>query len=319
MLDAVSASHRATETAPFETAISVRYMQSQFDETHIRLFALIDGAAAPERLQAVREQAGVKFVNVYEGLPEAESGLASLFLVPVEDPEAAWVAELDRIDRHSPCLSLVWGRVPIDQLAVHLRAFLFADIGDGVTAMVRFFDPRNTGAVFSVWGESIRDIFMGPIDRWMYRGRHPDWQRVENDTLHGAKICRSILIELEQEDVDTLTAHTEPDELLAVMIDAGLVDGALPYLDRLADFMPRYERALNWMLTEPTDKLGFCRETYRYGIEFDRNPQIAEALDRRAQFGTTFYSAMDEVPSHVWRELDRDSRSRSRSSSGTSS
>lgn len=91
-------------------------MQSQFDETHIRLFALIDGAAAPERLQAVREQAGAKFVNVYEGLPEAESGLASLFLVPVEDPEAAWVAELDRIDRHSPvcrssggvCRSINW-------------------------------------------------------------------------------------------------------------------------------------------------------------------------------------------------------------------
>lgn len=67
------------------------------------------------------------------------------------------------------------------------------------------------------------------------RERHAAWR----------KICRSILIELEQEDVDTLTAHTEPDELLAVMIDAGLVDGALPYLDRLADFMPRYERALN--------------------------------------------------------------------------
>lgn len=292
-------------------------MQSHINERHVRLFALIDGAAAPERLQAVREQAGVKIMNVYEGLPEAESGLASLFLVPVQDPDAAWVTELDRIDRHSPCLSLVWGCVPIDQLAVHLRAFLFADIGDGVTAMVRFFDPRNTGAVFNVWGESIRDTFMGPIERWMYRGRHPEWQHVENDTLHGAKICRSILIELEQRDVDALTAHTEPDELLAVMIDTGLVDGGLTYLDRLSDFMPRYERALHWGLIEPSDKLGFCRKTYLYGMEFDRNPEIAEALNMRKQLGTTFYLAMDGVPSHVWRELGRNSSSRSRSSGGT--
>ncbi|VBB14430.1 DUF4123 domain-containing protein [Burkholderia stabilis] len=289
-------------------------MQSHFNERNVRLFALIDGAAAPEPLQAVREQAGVEFMNVYEGLPEAESGLASLFLMPVPDPDAAWVTELDCIDRHSPCLSLVWGRVPIDQLAAHLRAFLFADIGDGVTAMVRFFDPRNTGAVFDVWGESIRDIFMGPIERWMYRGRHPDWQHVENDTLHGAKICRSILIELEQRDVDALTAHTEPDELLAVTIDTGLVDGALTYLDRLADFMPRYERALHWGLTEPSDKLGFCRKTYLYGMEFDRNPHIAEALNLRKRLDTTFYSAMDGVPSHVWRDLDRNRRTCPRSS-----
>ncbi|WP_431227329.1 DUF4123 domain-containing protein [Burkholderia contaminans] len=292
-------------------------MQSHINERHVRLFALVDGAAAPEPLQAVREQSGVAFMNVYEGLPEAESGLASLFLIPVPDAGAAWVTELDRIDRHSPCLSLVWGRVPIDQLAAHLRAFLFADIEEGVTAMVRFFDPRNTGAVFDVWGESIRDVFMGPIERWMYRGRHRDWQNIENDALHGAKICRPILIELDQADIDALTTHTEPDELLAVVTDSGLVDSARPYLDRLADFMPRYEQALHWGLTEPSDKLGFCRNTYLYGMEFDRHPEVAGALNMRKALDTTFYSAMDGVPSHVWRALSRNGGSRSRSSGNT--
>ncbi|CAG9242620.1 conserved hypothetical protein [Burkholderia diffusa] len=279
-------------------------MEPHLDEKRARLFALIDGAAAPEQLQALREHAGLEFTNVYEGLPEAGSGLASLFLTPVPDPDAAWVTELDRIDRQSPCLSLVWGRVPVDQLAVHLRAFLFADIGDGVLAMVRFFDPRNTGAVFRVWGKQIFDIFMAPIDRWMYRGRHADWQRVENDALHGTRICRSILIELEQNDVDVLTAHCEPDGLLGVLVDAGLVDGASPYLERFSDFMLRYERASHWKLTEPVDKLGFCRHAYLYGTEFDRHPAIAEALGACRRSGASFQSAIEAVPRHAWNDLD---------------
>ncbi|CAN0626867.1 DUF4123 domain-containing protein [Burkholderia multivorans] len=292
-------------------------MESHFNQTHNGLFALIDGAAAPEQLEALRERAGIEFKNVYEGLPEAESGLASLFLVPVPDPSADWVTELDRIDRHSPCLSLVWARVSIAQLAAHLRAFLFADIGEGVPVMVRYFDPRSTGAVFRVWGDRILDVFMGPIERWMYRGRHAGWQRVENDTLHGARVCRSIMVELEQADVDALSAHTEPDELLAVMIDAGLADGARPYLDRFADFMPRYARASHWDLTEPGDKVGFCRQTYLYGTEFDRHPEIAEALDARRRSGMTFRAAIEGVPSHVWRDLSRTRGAQSRSPGNT--
>ncbi|MGU7780923.1 DUF4123 domain-containing protein [Burkholderia sp. PU8-34] len=291
-------------------------MESNFNQGRARLFALIDGAAAPEPLQALREQAGVEFKNVYEGLPEAESGLASLFLAPVPDPDAAWVTELDRIDRHSPCLSLVWGRVAIDQLAAHLRAFLFADIGDGVQAMVRFFDPRNTGAVFRVWGDQILDIFMGPIDRWMYRGRHSNWQCVENDTLQGAKVCRSILIELEQKDVDALTAHTEPDELLAVLVETGLIDGAHPYLDRLAAFMPRYERALHWGLTEPSDRLSFCQQSCLHGMAFDCHPAISEALEARRRSGMSLGPVIDAVPSYVWTEIARKRSAQSESSNG---
>lgn len=278
-------------------------MESDHKPGQESLFALVDGAAAPGQIQTLFERAGIQCLNVYEGLPEAELDAASLFLVPVPDPDADWVTELDRIDRHSPCLSLVWGRVAADQLAVHLRAFLFADIGDGVTAMVRFFDPRNTGIVCRLWGDSILDLFMGPIERWMYRGRHESWQRIENNTLSGAKVCKSITIELEQGDVDALTAHTEPDELLAVLIEAELVDGTHAYFERLADFMPRYERALSWGLLEPTDRLRFCEKTYLLGMEFDSQPQVAQALEARRQSGVGLRAALEAVPSHVWDAL----------------
>src|ERR1700738_2730538 len=128
-------------------------MESQSTSKRPQLFALVDGAANPATIHPLLEKSGVDFRSVYEGLPEEKLGFASLFLAPIDDPDADWVTELDQIDRHSPCLSLVWGRVGLEDLAAHLRAFLFADIGDGMTAMVRFFDPRNTQAVFEVWGD----------------------------------------------------------------------------------------------------------------------------------------------------------------------
>lgn len=280
-------------------------MESHNTSKRAQLFALVDGAANPATIQPLLEESGVDFKSVYEGLPEEKLGSASLFLAPIDDTDANWVTQLDQIDRHSPCLSLVWGRVGLADLAAHLRAFLFADIGDGMTAMVRFFDPRNTQAVFDVWGNQIFDLFIGPIERWMYRGRHQDWQRIENDTLTGARLCRSITIHLDQSDIDTLTEHTEPDELLALLIESGVIEKGLPYLDRFSDFIPRYERALQWGLAETTDRLFFCQHTYRYGPDFDRHPRIIEALMASKASGKRFSSVVDAVPLYAWEELAR--------------
>lgn len=271
----------------------------------VRLLGLIDGAACPNTIHAILQQSGIPFQSLYTGLPEESLGPASLFLVPIDDPDADWVAQLDQIDLRFPCLSLVWSRVGADDLASHLRAFLFADIGDGMTALVRFFDPRNTEAVFRVWGERILDTFISPMERWMYRGRHRDWQRVENDTLTGARLCRSIAIQLDQKDIDALTAHSEPDALLALLIEAGFVNGDLPYLDRITDLMPRYENALKWGLTEATDRLGFCQYTYLHGTGFDSHPDVAGVLAARRKSGTGFIAAIDTVPPYVWDELAR--------------
>lgn len=268
-----------------------------------RLIGLIDAAACPDRIHAILQQSGASFQSVYAGLPEEALGQASLFLVPIDDPEADWVTELKQIDLRYPCLSLVWSRLSADDLASHLRAFLFADIGDGVIALVRFFDPRNTRIVFQVWGDQILKMFMGPIERWQFRGRHRDWQRIENNALTGARIRRSIVIEMDQKDIDTLTAHTEPDELLALLTDAGIVNEDCIYQDRIAELMPRYERALKWGLTEVTDRLGFCQYTYLHGAEFDTHPRVAEVLTARRKSGKGFSAAVDTLPSYVWDEL----------------
>lgn len=272
-----------------------------------RLFCLIDGAADPARLRPLLEQSGTQFVSLYDGLPEAQLGPAALFLARIDDPDAAWVSELDEIDLHSPCLTLVWSRVSLPQLAIHFRAFLFTGIGDGMTAMIRFFDPRNTGVVLDMWGEEIRNMFLAPLDRLKYRGRHEKWQTVENDSLNVGRVSRSIVIELDQKDVDKLTAHTEPDELMASLIELGHIDGALRYRTRFLDFEPRYKRALEWGFVEPRDRLDYCEYSYVNGEDFDRHRYIRDALTSRRRTGGAFDTMVEQIPGWVRDELKRGS------------
>ena len=270
-----------------------------------QLFGLIDGAANPARLAPLLEESGTEFVSLYEELPEEALGPASLFLAPIDEPDAPWLTELDQIDLHSPCLMLIWSPVGLQDLATHLRAFLFAGIGDGMTAMVRFFDPRNTGAVLDMWGEQIRNLFLAPIERLKYRGRHDQWQTVENASRELGRISRAVLIDLSQHDIDALMAHTEPDELMASLSDLGHVDETLPYRSRFVDFEPRYRRAIDWGFIEPKDRLSYCDYTYRYGPEFDQYAKVRSALTARRAHGASFDVAMDPIPKSVWDELKR--------------
>lgn len=279
-------------------------MELQTTSPPARLMGLIDAAVCPPRVVPLLERSGVPFRSVFAGLPEEELGPASLFLVPVSDTDADWFAELDQLDLQSPCLSLIWSRVEMDALVTHLQAFLFADIGDNMTAMVRFFDPRNTGVVFDAWGEQVRAMFMSPIEQWMYRGRHKAWQRIQNDSTSSARICRSVMVQLEQADIDVLTAHTEPDEILAALIESGDANGDRPYFDRFEDFIPRYHRAVQWGITEPGDRLVFCQYTYLYGIDFDRHQFVHDLLTRRQQSHELFGVAIARVPMNVWAEVE---------------
>jgi len=270
-----------------------------------QMFGLVDGAASPGKIEALLEQSGSAFVSVYEGLPEEQAGAASLFLVRIDNPMASWAHELDQIDLHSPCLVLIWSDVELSDLAAHLRAFLFADIGDGMTAMVRYFDPRNTGAVFRVWGEQLRNMFMAPIEQLKYRGRSEQWFTVSNRSEEAGRVSRSVVVRFDQQDIDALTAHTEPDHLMASLTDLGYIDEARPYRERFLDFEPRYQRALDWGLVETRDRLAYCDFAYRYGDGFDREASIRDALDARRRNAESFENAMHRVPARVWRALKR--------------
>ncbi|WP_321964437.1 DUF4123 domain-containing protein [Paraburkholderia sp. J7] len=278
-------------------------MQKNLATRPVRMYALVDGAASPGKIQPLLEQSGAPFVSLYEGLPEQQAGAASLFLGRIDNPQAPWANELDLIDLYTPSLVLVWSRVDLPELAAHLRAFLFADIGEGATAMVRYFDPRNTRAVLHVWGEQLTNLFMAPLEQVSYRGRHEQWTTFRNSSREAGRTSRSVVIELSQQDIDALTAHTEPDELMASLIELGRIDEARPYRERFLDLEPRYKRAIDWGLVEARDRLGYCDYSYRFGIDFDTDTVVREALDARRRNAGTFEHAMTSVPARIWRAL----------------
>ncbi|WP_321817023.1 MULTISPECIES: DUF4123 domain-containing protein [unclassified Paraburkholderia] len=277
-----------------------------------QLFALIDGAASPGRIHVLLEESGAEFKSVFEGLPEEALGPASVFLARVDDRDASWFDELDHIDLYSPCLSLVWSSYDIDDVSTHLRAFLFADIGDGMRGLVRYFDPRNTSAILSVWGEQIAGMFIAPFDRWRYRGHHESWCTIDNEAEEPGRICKSVMIEFHQADLDALGAHTEADELLASLIQIGVMPDDALYHTRYTDFLARYTRANEWGIADAVDRLNFCRHTCIYGLEFDDEPAVRAALQERRETGEAYLAVIGRLPSSVWDELKRAQATRER-------
>ncbi len=273
------------------------------EESAVHIYMLADGAVHPTRIGALLRESGADFRNVYAGLPEADAGDACVFLARVDDPKAPWLAQFDAMDLRAPCITLIWSRVDIDRLARHLHQFLVADIGEGMTALIRYYDPRNLLVTMEVWGDDIVERIMRPIQQWKYRGYSDEWQCIDGPMEGESTQDTPLSIQLSQEQLDRLTEHCEPDQLLAALVEGGVVDGADPYLTRFMAFLPRYQRAAEWGLTEPADRMYFCELSYRYGPDFDAHDDMRRALEERASSGQTMIACADGVHPSVWEQL----------------
>lgn len=273
------------------------------NEHPVHIYVLADGAVYPTHVAALLRAAGAEYRNVYAGLPEEDAGDASLFLARVDDAQAPWLAELDAMDLLAPCLTLIWSRAELDALARHLHQFLIADIGDGMTALIRYFDPRNLLVAMEVWGDDICDKLMQPIEQWKYRGHSETWERIDGPAEAGATQAEPLAIHLSQEQLDRLVAHCEPDQLLAALVENRIVKPEGPYLPRFMDFLPRYQKAAAWGLAEPADRLRFCELTYQYGPAFDQHGDVHSALEERRCTDASMLACEKNIHPIVWEQL----------------
>ncbi|MFJ4292713.1 DUF4123 domain-containing protein [Cupriavidus sp. NPDC089707] len=268
----------------------------------VYIYALADGAQHPLLIGDLMREAA-EHRNVYAGLPEEDAGDASLFVAHIIDADEPWLARLDELDLQAPCMTLLWSRVGIDALATHLRQFLVADLGGGVSAMVRYFDPRNLHTVTALWGDETTRKLMAPILQWKYRGHEAEWKRLDGP-LNGYQVQMApVAITLNQQQVDDFLAHCEPDQMLAGLVEDGTVPGDGPYLPRFLDFIERYRRVAAWRLTAHADRLGYCQYSYRYGADFDQDPEVRRALEVRMREGGTFDGCMNRVSDYVWNRV----------------
>lgn len=263
------------------------------------LYVLADGAQFPAAVVQLIRQAP-EYRNVYAGMPEESAGDAALFLARIGDGHPAWMAGLDALDQKMPCLSLILSDTGIDALATHFQQFLVADLGDRMSTLMRYFDPRNLAAFLRILGPEIAGKLTAPLYQWKYRGHSRDWQGIKGGAQYTAILDSPVSIKLEQSQLDALIAHCEPDQILFSLIERGVVDGSGPYMARFEDFLPRYRKVAAWGIREPMCRLRYCELSYQHGLAFDQHPEVRAALEARWQSGDALFDHIDALPAYVW-------------------
>ncbi|MCL4630838.1 DUF4123 domain-containing protein [Burkholderia sp.] len=270
-----------------------------------KLYGLVDGAQYPDALAVWVLEFSPEVRSIFEGLPEEEAGNAAPVLFQIDDVNSDWVRQIDQMDRYRPCFSVLRSVLNIDELKLHLQQFLFADIGDGIQVLLRWFDPRALPSILEVSGEAARVELMRPMTTWMYRGGNSEWQYVAIDERSHAEDAEEFSLSLSQPQLDRLERHDEPHAVMSELSDLGLIDANQPYAIRYRDFRRRYDRANQWGLDLRADIHAFCVASYQYGEKFDRQDEVRSAIRSTVASKTPLIQEFELVPAYVWRDLMR--------------
>ncbi|EDT05540.1 DUF4123 domain-containing protein [Burkholderia ambifaria] len=270
-----------------------------------KLYGLVDGAQYPDSMATWVLEFSPEVRSLFEGLPEEEAGNAAPILFEIDNAKNDWVRQIDVMDRYRPCFTVVRSALSIDEFKLHLQRFLFVDIGEGMQVLLRWFDPRSLPSILEVWGKAARAELTRPMAMWMYRGGHPEWQRVEIDERASVVDAGEFPLSFSQQQLDELERHDEPHALMNEFSDLGLIDVSQSYATRYQDFLRRYNRAGEWGLTSRADRHAFCVASYQYGESFERHDEIRSTIRSSIASRTPLVQSFEMVPAYVWRELMR--------------
>ena len=271
-------------------------------------YMLADGAQFPDRIAPLLKSASdLEWRAVYAGTNDEAIGDAGIFLITITQ----WGVDplhglLEKMDREAPCLIVMRSVLHIDPLVKHLQAFLTAEIGEGMTSLIRYFDPRNLHEMVRIWDQQTRQHFLSPFISLHYRGHHEDWQHIDGLAgQHGARSQQAPAapIVMNQAQQDQLIQHGEPDMILNMLVESRYLPGDQPYLVRYQDFLPRYQRGRAWRLSEFADLYHYCCLSYEFGLYFDCHPMITPALHRHIDGQQPMNNFQRQIPNQVWLEL----------------
>ncbi|WP_423368193.1 DUF4123 domain-containing protein [Burkholderia sp. LMG 32019] len=271
-----------------------------------KLYGLVDGAQYPEALAAWVLEFSPEVRSLFEGLPEEEAGNAAPILFEIDDAHSEWVRHIDQMDLYRPCFAVMRSALGIDELKIHIQRFLFADIGEGMQVLLRWFDPRSLPSIVDVVGKAVSVELTRPITTWMYRGGNSEWQYIAIEERSHVDDAGQFSLSLGQRQLDTLEKHDEPHALMSELSDLGLIDANQPYAIRYRDFLRRYGRAIQWGLALRADLHAFCVASYQYGEAFDRQGEIRSAIRSAVAGEASLLQEFELVPAYVWRDLMRD-------------
>lgn len=268
-----------------------------------RLYGLIDGAQYPEAVAPWVFAFSPEVRSLFEGLPEEDAGNAAPLLFEIDNLHAEWMRQIDQMDQYRPCLTVLRSPLAIDDLKTHLQRFLFADIGDGMVVLLRFFDPRTLPSLLATLSEDLRAALTAPILAWLYRGGVCAWQHVEIGENHRSQSIEPPTVSLTSAQLDQLEQCDEPYTLMSELSRLNLFDDAQPYATKFQDFVRRYNRAVQWGLSSRLDRQMYCVASYQYGEQFDQTGFIQGAILASAAGKRPLAESFGEISDQAWQHI----------------
>ena len=157
-------------TAPMH--LVTRLAQLHQSQPALRLYALVDGAQYSAQLgKPLTVHAGL--YPLFAGTPDAALAHAGPWLVDVELADSALIAVLAALELAAPAVTWLIAQQDLDGLAQLLQLLLDAELPDGRTALLRFWDPRVLFNLAELLDPSQRETFFAHIHEWhlMHKGQ----------------------------------------------------------------------------------------------------------------------------------------------------
>lgn len=135
-------------------------------QPQLRLYGLVDGFRYEEpNEERMESQAGITRA-LFDGTPDAALAFAGPWLVDVERAEADLVERLVALETQTPAVTWLIAPMDLEGLALLLQLQLNAQLPDGRTAMLRFWDPRILAVLANELDGEQREHLFGHITEW---------------------------------------------------------------------------------------------------------------------------------------------------------
>lgn len=132
----------------------------------MRLYALVDGVQYRSQCgESLSEEDGI--LSLFSGTTDAALAHAGPWLVDVEQIGSPMMDKLRAVEEASPGVSWLIVQQTVDGLAQLLQLKLDAELPDGRTALIRFWDPRVLVSLAEVLNPTQREAFFGHIHEWL--------------------------------------------------------------------------------------------------------------------------------------------------------
>ncbi len=163
--------------------------------------------------------------SLFEGTPEHALVEIAPWLIALDGASPRTVSMLLHMGGRHPCLTWLRSAQPDSDLVAHLRRWHTADLQDGGTLLLRWYDTRVQEALLPTLSAAQRIEFFEGIQQWAFCDRFAQWQpvampqpakglAVSGNPLELTDAQFSALLQASQPDVVLRhLAHVLPDEI----------------------------------------------------------------------------------------------------------